>query len=92
MEAPDGPGRLRIGRASLTAKAALACGILGFAVPLLPVGAIFLGHMAMREIRRSGGQGIGIAKAGLTLGYAALVLSLVLPLLVGWVGFHRGLG
>jgi len=48
----------------------LVCGLLFF-VPLLFVGAIVFGHLALSEIRKSAGRlkGQGIAIAGLVLGY-----------------------
>ncbi len=64
-----------------TAIASLVCGILGWTVlPFIgSVLAIILGHMAMGEIKRSGGLmgGKGMATVGLILGYAAIVLSLI---------------
>ena len=52
------------------AIASLICGLLFF-IPLLFIGAIVLGHMALSEIRKSAGRlkGEGIAMAGLVLGY-----------------------
>jgi hypothetical protein len=61
------------------AIASLACG-LGqiFLGPLSTFPAIVLGHMARREIRRTGENGKGMATAGLALGwtgFAFLVLA-----------------
>lgn len=54
--------------------------IIAFLLPylLFLVLAIFTGHMAKREIKRSGGKigGNGMATIGLVLGYAGLVISL----------------
>ena len=49
-----------------------------------PPGGIVCGHIARRQIRTSGGQGDGLALAGLVLGYvfsAAIVLFFLI-----WVG------
>jgi hypothetical protein len=51
--------------------------------------AIICGHIARSKIRKSGGGlgGKGIATAGLTFGYIALVLGVMaIPLLVGMIG------
>jgi len=61
------------------AIASLACGIGQlFLGPLSTFPAIVLGHMARREIRRTGENGKGMATAGLVLGwtgFAFLVLA-----------------
>jgi len=65
------------------AIASLACGIAQFMVgPLATIPAIVCGHMARRQIRRSGEQGAGLALAGLMLGWAAVILGIFL-LIVG---------
>jgi len=63
---------------STLATVSLIAGILGFTV-LPTVGsiiAIFTGHMAKKEIRKSRGalDGNGTATAGLVLGYANIVI------------------
>jgi hypothetical protein len=65
------------------AVAALACGIgqLFFWSPAA-IAAIVLGHSARRQIRQTGEQGDGLARAGLILGYAGLALTLLVVLLV----------
>lgn len=71
-----------------TASLALASFVLGLltilpglVVPGIPfaVGAVVTGHLARKQIRRSGGSlgGEGKALAGLIIGYTALVLSLL---------------
>ena len=61
------------------AIASLACGVGQlFLGPLSTFPAIVLGHMARREIRRTGENGRGMATAGLVLGwtgFAFLVLA-----------------
>jgi hypothetical protein len=61
------------------AIASLACGLAQFAVgPLATIPAIVFGHMARHEIRRTGEQGAGLALAGLILGWATVILGIVL--------------
>jgi uncharacterized membrane protein len=66
-------------RTNSLAIASLACGIGQlFLGPLSTFPAIVLGHMARREIRRTGENGRGMATAGLVLGwtgFAFLVLA-----------------
>jgi Domain of unknown function (DUF4190)/Domain of unknown function (DUF1707) len=77
-------------RTNRLAVAALACGI-GQMVVWWPatILAIVLGHKARREIRQTGEQGDGLARAGIILGYIGLGLTLgvVLLVLVGTVAF-----
>jgi hypothetical protein len=63
------------------------CGWLFTAIP-----AVICGHVARSKIRRSGGAlgGMGIATAGLILGYIALVLGVMgIPLLVSMIQSDR---
>src|SRR5436189_6477871 len=63
------------------------CGLLFTAIP-----AVICGHIARSKIRKSGGAlgGKGIATAGLTLGYIALVLGAMgIPLLVSMIQYDR---
>src|SRR6478736_7034336 len=67
----------------ILAVLSFTCGWLFTAIP-----AVICGHIARSKIRKSGGVlgGKGIATAGLTLGYIALVLGLMaIPLLVGMI-------
>jgi Domain of unknown function (DUF4190)/DUF1707 SHOCT-like domain len=60
------------------AVGSLVCGIGQiFAWFVGGVVAIILGHMALRQIRRTGEDGAGMAKAGLILGYLGVALSVV---------------
>ena len=60
------------------AIASLACGLAQFAFgPLATIPAIVLGHMARSQIRRTGEQGAGLALAGLLLGWATVILAIV---------------
>lgn len=61
------------------AIASLACGIAQFAFgPLATIPAILFGHVALHQIKRTGEQGAGLALAGLILGWAAVILSILL--------------
>jgi hypothetical protein len=60
------------------AIASLACGLGMFAVgPLTAIPAIVLGHVARSQIKRTGEQGAGMALAGLLLGWAAVIVMIV---------------
>jgi hypothetical protein len=65
------------------AVAALVCGIAQL-VAFWPatILAIVLGHKARRDIRRTGEQGDGLARAGIILGYTGLGLTLLLAVLI----------
>ncbi|MFT8637035.1 MAG: DUF4190 domain-containing protein [Pseudoclavibacter sp.] len=71
------------------AVAALVCGILGFFTGLSAIAAVVCGHMALSQLRRSGGGGRGMAIAGLVTGYVVLgsvVLGIIgVLVLVFWV-------
>ena len=72
-----------VARVNGLAIASLACGVAQFAFgPLATIPAIVLGHMARHQIKRSGEQGAGLALAGLILGWAAVILG-ILILVVG---------
>jgi len=61
------------------AIASLACGLAQFAFgPLATIPAIVLGHMARSQIKRTGDQGAGLALTGLVLGWAAVILGIIL--------------
>jgi Domain of unknown function (DUF4190)/Domain of unknown function (DUF1707) len=75
------------------AVAALACGIGQIFLWFFgAVGAIICGHMARRQIRRTGESGAGMAMAGLVLGYVGLALSIAGTIaffaLVVWAAHH----
>jgi hypothetical protein len=61
------------------AIASLACGVAQFMFgPLPTIPAIVFGHMARHQIKRTGEQGAGMALAGLLLGWACVVLGVIL--------------
>jgi uncharacterized membrane protein len=70
-------------RTNSLAIASLACGVgqllLG---PLSTFPAIVLGHMARREIRRTGENGKGMAAAGLALGWTGFALLVLACLFI----------
>jgi hypothetical protein len=70
------------------AIASLACGFVQFVFgPLTAIPAIVLGHVALHQIKRTGEQGAGLAFAGLILGWATVVLIVVVGLVMS-VGMH----
>ena len=92
---------------STLAIVSLGSGLLGWSfVPWLgSIVAVITGHLARTEIRREPErlEGDGMAVAGLVLGYAMLVLSLLglllvvlffggLAVVLGWLGFSGQLG
>jgi hypothetical protein len=61
-------------------------GTSGLAIASLACGIVF-GHMALHRIKRTGEQGAGLALAGLILGWATVILIVVVGLVVS-VGMH----
>jgi len=72
------------------AVASLACGLAQFVFgPLATIPAIVFGHLALHQIKRTGEQGAGLALAGLILGWATVILAMVLIVsLAISVGMH----
>jgi len=75
------------------ATASLACGIAQFVFgPLATLPAIVFGYMALHQIKRTGEQGAGLALAGLILGWATVILAVLLVLGVATsAGTHGGM-
>ena len=72
-----------VARTNGLAIASLACGLAQFVFgPLATIPAIVFGHVARHQIKRTGEQGAGLALAGLILGWAAVILAILL-LIVG---------
>ena len=68
-----------VAKTNQLAMASLACGLAQFAFgPVAAIRAIVFGHMARHQIKRTGEQGAGLALAGLILGWAAVILVMVL--------------
>ena len=80
VRAPAGPAAVpSVARTNGYAIASAACGIGQFvAGPLATIPAIVFGHMARGQIKRTGERGAGLALAGLILGWAAVVLGILL--------------
>ena len=72
------------------AIASLTCGLVQFMFgPVAAIPAIVFGHMARHQIKRTGEQGADLALAGLILGWAAVILVIVLIVgLAMSVGIH----
>jgi uncharacterized membrane protein len=70
-------------RTNPLAIASLACGIgQPFTAMLSTIPAIVLGHMARREIRRTGENGTGLATAGLVLGWTGFAVLVLVCLFI----------
>jgi hypothetical protein len=81
LAAPPGPSVPA--RTNPLAAGSLACGIGQlFFGPLATIPAIVLGYMARREIRRTGEDGMGLATAGLVLGWTGAALVILTCLFV----------
>jgi peptidyl-prolyl cis-trans isomerase B (cyclophilin B) len=65
------------------AIAALICGVAAFVTGISFIPAVICGHLARREIRRTGEQGYGMATAGLVCGYIGGILSIAVVLIIG---------
>ena len=79
-----------VAKTNQLAIASLTCGLAQFAFgPVVAIPAIVFGHVARRQIKRTGEQGAGLALAGLILGWAAVILVIVLIVgLAMSVGIH----
>jgi hypothetical protein len=65
------------GRTNSLAIASLVCSLAGLVTCIsAPVGVV-LGHIALRQVRQTGEQGEGMAKAGLWVGYIVTVLGIL---------------
>jgi hypothetical protein len=88
-------GMSPMARTNGLAIASLACGIAQFVVgPLATIPAIVFGHVARHQIRRTGEQGAGLALAGLILGWATVILAILLVFIFGvamTAGMHGGM-
>ena len=89
LPAPARP--VQVARTNGLAVASLACGVAQFAFgPLATIPAIVLGHMARSQIRRTGEQGAGLALAGLALGWAAVIVGVMVILFAVTVATRMG--
>ena len=81
-----------VARTNGLAIASLACGLAQFVFgPLATIPAIVFGHMARYQIKRTGEQGDGLALAGLILGWATVILGILLLLIVVGVALSAGM-
>ncbi len=92
LPAAQATGVTPVAKINGLAIASLTCGLAQFVFgPLAIIPAIVLGHVARHQIKRTGEQGAGLALAGLILGWAAVILGIVLIVVVGLamsVGMH----
>ena len=65
-------------QANPLAIASLVCGMVALALSPLAIPAVIFGHIARRQIRRTGEGGRGMATAGLILGYVSLAVGTTL--------------
>ena len=73
-----------VARTNGLAIASLACGLAQFAFgPVATIPAIVFGHMARHQIKRTGEQGAGLALAGLILGWATVILAILVLFIIG---------
>jgi Domain of unknown function (DUF1707)/Domain of unknown function (DUF4190) len=80
-----------VARINGLAVASLACALAQFVVgPLATIPAIVFGHVARHQIKRTGEQGAGLALAGLILGWATVILGIVL-LLIAFMAMSAGM-
>ncbi len=71
------------------AMASLACGLAQFIFgPVTAIPAIVFGHVARHQIKRTGEQGADLALVGLILGWATVILAIVLISLTIAAGIH----
>jgi DUF1707 SHOCT-like domain/Domain of unknown function (DUF4190) len=78
-----------VAKTNALAMASLACGLAQFVFgPVTAIPAIVFGHVARHQIKRTGEQGAGLALAGLILGWAVVILAIVLIGLVIAAGMH----
>ncbi|MEG2777776.1 MAG: DUF4190 domain-containing protein, partial [Aurantimicrobium sp.] len=83
------PEAVPVAKTNVLAIVALVAGIAGLTViPFVSsIVAVVTGHMARKEVRRTGEQGEGLALAGLITGYIGLGLGvLVAVLLIAFFG------
>src|SRR5580693_3549264 len=79
LPAPRATAVTSVATTSGLALASLACGLAQFIFgPPVAIPAIVFGHLARRQIKRTGEQGAGLALAGLILGWATVILAIVL--------------
>lgn len=79
---PAHPATSAFPRTSRLAVVALVCAVAGLLTGgITAVPAIVLGHMARRQIRRTGERGMAVATAALALGWFAGLIAVAAALL-----------
>jgi hypothetical protein len=73
---------MQVRRTNALAIAALVCGICGFLYVVPAILGIVFGCIALRQIRREGSDGRGMAIAGIVTGIAWLVFVVVIAVVV----------
>ena len=78
------PEAVPVAKTNVLAIVALVAGIAGLTViPFVSsIVAVVTGHMARKEVRRTGEQGEGLALAGLITGYIGLGLGILVGILL----------
>lgn len=78
------PAPVMVAKTNVLAIVALISGVVGLTfVPFLgSIVAVVTGHMARKELRRTGEQGDGLALAGLITGYVGIGLGVLVTVLV----------
>jgi len=78
------PAPVTVAKTNTLSIVALVAGIAGLTVvPFVSsIVAVVTGHMARKEVRRTGEQGEGLALAGLITGYIGLGLGLLVAILL----------
>ena len=81
LPATRGTAVTQVAKINGLAIASLACGLAQFMFgPLATIPAIVFGHVARQQIKRTGEQGADLALAGLILGWATVILAILLIL------------
>ncbi len=90
LPAARGTAVTQVAKINGLAIASLACGLAQFMFgPLATIPAIVFGHVARQQIKRTGEQGADLALAGLILGWAMVILAILLILGVAMgAGMH----
>ncbi|MCU1481367.1 MAG: hypothetical protein JWQ19_2153 [Subtercola sp.] len=71
------------GRTNVLAIVSLVLGIVSYFTGFfLAIGAIITGHIALSQIKKTGGKGRGMALGGLILGYVGIVVGILVTILV----------
>ena len=78
MTAADDTPQWRAQQTNPPATASMICGMAALVLAPLAILAVVFGHIARRQVNRTGEGGRGMATAGLILGYLILVAGIAL--------------